>query len=122
MILYLLKKTKGGVLIEEALAMKHLQVPRCYAENQGLIQDSTLHVFADASPLAYGAAAYLVTSNSNGTTAATLMVAKSRVALIKELTLAQLEVMGAVLAARLGDYVQKHYVGNLGSTFGLTLR
>lgn len=102
--------------IEEASELKDLQVPRCYAEKQGMTEDSTLHVFADASPLAYGAAAYIVTSNSNGTKATTLMVAKSRVAPIKELTLARLELMAAVLAARLGEYVQKHYVADMKST------
>ncbi|CAG2203345.1 unnamed protein product [Mytilus edulis] len=59
-----------------------------------------LHVFTDASPKAYGAAAYL--SNENETT---LVMAKTRVAPVKCLTLPQLELMAAIIGARLAAHL-----------------
>ncbi|CAG2210353.1 unnamed protein product [Mytilus edulis] len=54
----------------------------------------------DASPKAYGAAAYL--SNENETT---LVMAKTRVAPVKCLTLPQLELMAAIIGARLAAHL-----------------
>lgn len=59
-----------------------------------------LHIFADASTQAYGAVAYL---HQNKQVAFTM--SKTRVAPLKSLTLPKLELSGAVLAARLGDFI-----------------
>ena len=59
-----------------------------------------LHVFADASTKAYGAVAYLHQSKQVAFT-----MSKTRVAPLKALTLPRLELLAAVLAARLGDFI-----------------
>ena len=59
-----------------------------------------LHIFADASSIAYGAAAYLVVSTEN-TVASHLILAKSKVAPLKSITIPRLELSAALLAARL---------------------
>jgi transposase InsO family protein len=59
-----------------------------------------LHIFVDASVKAYGAVAYI----SSGTHTA-MVISKSRVAPLKQLTLPQLELMAAVVGARLASYL-----------------
>ncbi|XP_064470175.1 uncharacterized protein LOC135384923 [Ornithodoros turicata] len=65
-----------------------------------------LHMFCDASPRAYGAAAYLVTLDRDGHYSADLLLAKSRVAPVKTVSLPRLELMGAVIATRLMGFLQ----------------
>ncbi|XP_053372954.1 uncharacterized protein LOC123560639 [Mercenaria mercenaria] len=61
---------------------------------------TTLHVFADASLRAYGAVAYLCRGNQSA-----FVMSKTRVAPLKELTLPKLELMAAVIAARLANHI-----------------
>ncbi|XP_063408858.1 uncharacterized protein LOC134692334 [Mytilus trossulus] len=75
-------------------------IPRYYFSKPSTSTELVLHVFTDASPKAYGAAAYL--SNENETT---LVMAKTRVAPVKCLTLPQLELMAAIIGARLAAHL-----------------
>ena len=59
-----------------------------------------LHVFADASTKAYGAAAFFSRPDQT-----TFVMAKGRVAPLKPVTLPKLELMAAVIAARLARFV-----------------
>lgn len=63
-----------------------------------------LHAFSDASLLAYGITIYLVDSFSSN-----LIMAKARVAPLKEQTVPQLELTAALLMARLVKYVLNAY-------------
>ncbi|XP_077534685.1 uncharacterized protein LOC144146623 [Haemaphysalis longicornis] len=93
------------VWIQELRHLPEIQVPRFYgADISGQQTSVSLHVFADASPAAYGAVAYITVTNDEGTMS-TIVMSKSRVAPVKELTLARLELMACLLAARLCRYI-----------------
>ena len=64
-----------------------------------------LHLFCDASELAYGAAAYIRYSFKNGEHECALVMAKSRLAPIKTVTLPRLELDSARCGARLARLV-----------------
>ena len=78
-------------------------IPRTYfSKKSSSTHDRILHVFTDASLKAYGSAAYL----SNGEESS-LVMAKTRVAPLKNLTLPQLELMAAVIGSRLATHIQQ---------------
>ena len=79
-------------------------LPRKYTSSTPPSENAVtnLHVFADASLKAYGAVAYLQQDQKP----ASLVISKSRAAPLKQITLPKLELMAAVLAARLSDFVR----------------
>ncbi|XP_058817486.1 uncharacterized protein LOC131680793 [Topomyia yanbarensis] len=62
-----------------------------------------LHIFADASEVAYGACVYVRSWTTGGAVTVTLLVAKARVAPLQRITIPRLELCAAVVAARLFD-------------------
>lgn len=67
----------------------------------GDIYEVQLHGFADASLTSYGACLYLRVENSVGQITTNLICAKSRVSPLKTVSLPRLELLAAVLLARL---------------------
>ncbi|XP_074658621.1 uncharacterized protein LOC141911530 [Tubulanus polymorphus] len=72
--------------------------------------DLELHIFGDSSTRAYGAVAYLKSGSQSS-----LIMSKSRVAPVKELTIPKLELMAATVAARLSDHIQRSINPTIGS-------
>ena len=66
--------------------------------NNGENEEITLQVFVDASKSAYGATAYICKGKVSS-----LVIAKNHVAPLKEITLPKLELMAAVIGARIGN-------------------
>ena len=76
--------------------MGKFKVRRCIQpELQGEIVQIQLHHFADASQMAYGAASYIRLTDSEGHIHCCLLMAKSRLAPIKQLTIPRLELTAA---------------------------
>ena len=71
-----------------------------------------LHGFADASNLAYGATIYLRVASCSGISMQ-LLASKTRVALLKKETIPQIELLGALILAKLMKSVQSSLDGIL---------
>ncbi|XP_065193160.1 uncharacterized protein LOC135824355 [Sycon ciliatum] len=83
------------------------EVPRCYTPLIAVATEIQLHVFADASEKAYGAAAYMRKANHGTQLAVFLVAAKARVAPLKPASIPHLELQAAVLASRLSCTVRE---------------
>ncbi|KAF8784253.1 hypothetical protein HNY73_009957 [Argiope bruennichi] len=91
----------------EASFLGKLQIPRyvleCDSENPPGVE---IHTFSDSSIKAYGAVSYLRLKTPNKI-CVYLLASKCRVAPLKPLSLPRLELMGALLAARLAKEVSR---------------
>nr|XP_013190094.1 unnamed protein product [Amyelois transitella] len=85
---------------EELQQVSKVHIPRWV----GTATDSSnveLHGFCDASKLAYAAVIYIRVLDSTGNVNTSLLVAKTRVAPVKQVSIPRLELCGAVLLAKL---------------------
>lgn len=82
--------------------MSAIEIPRCF-KPEGNIISTELHHFGDASQVGYGACSYLRKITDTGTIKCNLIIAKSRVAPLKKLTIPRLELQGALTASRLAE-------------------
>ena len=94
--------------IEDLSHLKSFRVSRPYTSGPWRnVSDVQLHAFGDASERAFGACVYLVARNSEGHWTSSLVLSKARVAPVKKVTLPRLELLGAVLAIQLVEFVRK---------------
>ncbi|XP_057381572.1 uncharacterized protein LOC130704107 [Daphnia carinata] len=82
-----------------------LKIPRWIGHSKRVIQSAEIHVFGDASEAAYGAVAYARLQTKNNETSIHFLASKTKVAPLpkKKVTLPRLELLGSLLAARLGE-------------------
>ena len=83
--------------------LKDLEIPRKLPE---LNENTTLHVFVDASKSAY-AASIFVRNSDGGDIKCQLLQAKSRVAPLKPITIPRLEILACTIGARLAHTVKE---------------
>ncbi|XP_068726126.1 uncharacterized protein [Montipora capricornis] len=93
--------------VEELSELEHLHIPRCYTDLP-LSQNPTveLHAFGDASEVAYATAVYLRVVPEEGKACTSLVMSKTREAPVRKISLPRLELMAAVITARLCTYVK----------------
>lgn len=84
-------------------AVNKISIPRHVISSTHISLE--LHGFSDASEKAYGACLYIKSIKSDGTNKIHLVTAKSRVAPLKTVSLARLELCAAVVLAELTDRV-----------------
>lgn len=92
---------------EQLCNLKTLEIPRCVIPQEGDLHKIELHGFGDASEKAYGAAIYLCAEDKVGKRISNLIMAKSRVAPTRRITLPRLELLASYLTAKLISYVFK---------------
>ena len=82
-----------------------LDIPRCIQEKKEVISRS-LHFFSDASNEAYGTVAYNRVTYADGTVTVRMVASKTRVAPLTATSIPRLELLGALLSARMATPVQ----------------
>ncbi|GFW40573.1 uncharacterized protein TNCV_4824091 [Trichonephila clavipes] len=87
--------------------LSEIKIPRYYFQNFLPSNATTiqLHCFSDASKKAYGTVAYLRLELNDGNIISSFVASKGRVAPLKTLSIPRLELMGALLSARLSDKI-----------------
>ena len=100
------------------ISEKHLE--RCYFPKESRIVSKQLHGFSDASEVAYAGVVYLRMVDSDGFVHVSLVMAKTRVAPIKRLTIPRLELCGANLLSEVMDHTRKVFNISLDDTFTWT--
>lgn len=96
-------KTKWQMYYEQLPLLTQFKIPRWLNCNNTTVNQ--LHGFADASTSAYGAVVYMRTIDENGKIHVSLVMARARVAPIKTISIARLELCAAVLLAQLIENV-----------------
>ena len=87
--------------LSDLMKLSEFELPRCFCVNACPEASIQLHVFADASEMGFGAVCYARYSFPDGTIKVSFVMARDRVAPLKQLSIPRLELQAAVLAVRL---------------------
>lgn len=88
--------------LEELPLLNQFKVEHCLVPASfGTPAKCELHHFCDASMSAYGSVSYLRTVNAEGKIHCSLLLGKSRLAPIRQMTIPRLELSAAVIAVRM---------------------
>ncbi|XP_062711745.1 uncharacterized protein LOC134289626 [Aedes albopictus] len=103
--------TKWRRWIQMIEHISKVRIPRCYFSqaNERTYHNSELHVFVDASEVAYCCAIYLRAVNDSGHPQSCLIAAKSKVAPLKPWSIPRLELQGCVLGVRWSKFVREKH-------------
>ncbi|GFX27238.1 uncharacterized protein TNCV_1564181 [Trichonephila clavipes] len=93
---------------DEIQCLSEINIPRNYFQNFFPSNATTiqLHGFSNASKKTYGAVAYLRIQLNDGNIISSFVASKSRIVPLKTLSIPRLELMGALLSARIKE-IQK---------------
>ena len=91
----------------DLMKLSEFELPRCFCVDTCSEASIQLHVFADASEMGFGAVCYARYSLPDGTIKVSFVMARNRVAPLKQLSIPRLELQAAVLAVRLHCLVKQ---------------
>ena len=93
---------------QDVLNLDQLQIQRCFKpENFGQIKASELHHFSDASVKGYGQCSYLRLINEEDKAYCSLVIRKSIVAPLKQITVPRLELAAATVSASMSEFLRQ---------------
>ena len=98
---------------ERVPSLSRLRIPRCLFENENDILDIELYTFGDASEEAFAAVVYLRIIYRDEQPKIKFIMAKTKLAPKKTISVARLELQAALLGAKLGNYVSKAFTRNI---------
>ena len=93
--------------IDKYLDSPQIQMPRSFSHLDISSGSNQLHVFCDASQLAYGAVIYIKTLDDKETSS-NFVFGRAKIALLKQIGIPKLELQAAVLGCRLWQFVTQH--------------
>ena len=82
------------------------KIPRCLFPDEDELIKTELHIFSDASEEAFAAAVYVRNQYVNGRVLVRLLIAKTKIGPKKVLSIPKMELQGALMGARLAEYVK----------------
>ena len=91
--------------VEETVYLQQIRIPRWITDVEEGRGEWTLHVFTDASIIAYRAVIYLRVQDESHVTLR-LITAKARISPVKRVTIPRLELMGCLVGASLYEAVK----------------
>ena len=94
--------------VNEVQHLNKITFPRCFRKHPGKEVQKQLLAFGDASEAAMGAAVYIRTVYEDGHCEVHLLMAKAKVAPLKELSLPRKELAAAVMTTKLLAHVAEH--------------
>ena len=86
--------------------MHETKIPRCLKDSPS-VTSMEIHSFSDASKKAYSAAVYAQCEYLDGSFSSRLVAAKTKLALLKAISIPRLELTSAVISLRLSKQVCK---------------
>eukprot|EP00112_Aurelia_sp_Birch-Aquarium-sp1_P026656 Seg960.8 transcript_id=Seg960.8/GoldUCD/mRNA.D3Y31 product="hypothetical protein" protein_id=Seg960.8/GoldUCD/D3Y31 len=103
--------------LDDLTKLKQIEVKRCYTETGiGSAVKNQLHHFSDASDMGYGSITYLRLVNNNCDLSCSFVLAKSRLAPLKRVTIPRLELTAATLAVKLDSMMKRELDMKLGES------
>ena len=97
---------KWRAWVEDLPKRKLVSWPRCFKPKEfGVLHNDQLHHFSDASEVGYGAATYLRLVDDKERIHCGLVMAKSRVAPLKTVTIPRMELTAAVVSVKLHKFI-----------------
>ena len=109
--------TKWKVWLDRLPELEQVSAPRCIQPRKKNVIQTELHTFCDASEEAFAAVLYLRSIYDDDDIRCSFLMAKTKVAPKKALSVARLELQAAVLGARLADYVRKAMTRSIDRVF-----
>ena len=100
------KQKSTKTWIEQYLNVQEISTPRCFFSPNEPSPINQLHCFCDASQLAYGAVIYIRSQSAN-TISTGFVIARAKLAPLKQISIPKLELQAAVLGCRLMQFDSK---------------